>query len=69
MSDNQQDIEKTTEQDDQVDNFVRRKAKVINCRYFKQYGKAMGGCKHPKATSACLYRYIDECPKSERKEK
>lgn len=48
---------------------MKRKAKVINCKYFKSCGNVMGGCKHPKAVSACLYHYLSECNKSERKYK
>jgi len=48
---------------------LKRRLKVINCKYFKQSGNVMGSCKHPEATSACLYRFIDECNMSKRKYK
>ena len=66
---NQQNANKSEGRSSPLETFVRRKAKVINCKYFKQCRKAMGGCKHPEAISACLYRYIDDCSKSERKYK
>lgn len=46
-----------------------KKAKVINCKYFKSCGNVFGGCKHPKAIGACTYQYIDNCNISERKYK
>lgn len=48
---------------------TKRKAKVLNCKHFKSCGNVFGGCKHPKAISACLHTYIDECSMSERKYK
>jgi len=48
---------------------VKRRAKVINCKYFKSCGNVYGGCKHPKATSACLFDYIDKCSMSEKRYK
>ncbi len=48
---------------------MKPRAKVVNCKYFKSCGNVMGGCKHPKATSACLFCYLDDCDKSERKYK
>ena len=44
---------------------MKRKSKACNCIYFASRGNVMGGCKHPKAVSACLYRYLDECDKSQ----
>jgi len=48
---------------------MKRKAKASNCKYFKSCGNVFGGCKHPKAVSACIFQYIDDCDKSERKYK
>lgn len=48
---------------------AKRRAKVVNCKHFKSCGNVFGGCKHPKAKTACLHTYIDECNMSERKYK
>jgi hypothetical protein len=34
-----------------------------DCLYFKKCGNVFGGCKHPRATSACFYEYTEECKK------
>lgn len=44
-------------------------AKAYYCKYFSSVGNVYGGCKHPKATSACLHYDIDKCNKSERRYK
>jgi hypothetical protein len=46
---------------------MRRAKTYWACRFYKRTGAPFGGCKHPKATSACLNHYIDECEKSERR--
>ena len=40
-----------------------------SCKYFKSSGNAFGGCKHPKAKTACIEYDIDRCHMSERKYK
>jgi len=45
-----------------------RKAK--GCKFYKSnYYSVWGGCKRPGAKSACLYKYLDQCPYGERRYK
>ena len=44
-----------------------KRVKVVNCKYYKSCGNVWGGCKHPEAQDACLYWYLDDCAKSEKK--
>jgi len=44
-----------------------RKSKAVNCNFFRKRGNVFGGCTHPKATSACLSFYLQDCDKSKKR--
>lgn len=39
----------------------RMRKTYYDCIFFRSSANVFGGCKHPSATSACLYEYTKEC--------